>query len=515
MTSFLDDDKLSPKASHFFVLMSSCLFYFSFPNVFSLKGQPSFIYFFALFLFKALHQKLILQRFFLGLVAGLTSYLLLVSWVFPVDWKGYGLFACGLAMQPVFFCCLYKEDFSSEWMNILYPPSLWVATEYLRTGLLGGFSWTLGHSQSFISPVIQIMDLTGAYGISFFIIVINVCLYRLLKKRKKGLIYLMTMLFCVGLILFYAHKQLTFYTRASMNQKTEICTVQPNIPPQEKLNPDKLKECLDKQVTMSYACLAKGDPDMIIWPEVAIPDDFNKRQWILQEIRTLIREINTPILLGSAMLINGKDYNSVALINKKGLVSHLYHKRILIPFAEYYPFKEENLFKKMVYTNKFNFIAGEEAGNFEMPIKNSPEGKNIPFGVLICSEEVYPKLIRDLRNKKPQFIAALLNDGWFACPEALMMHLQAAIVQSVSFRIPFVRASNTGASVQINAIGKVVNWNKSMKEEGYNFNQKKVFLFNVSCKKMKSFYSQYGDIFSLICLLFVFLINCKSYLVNK
>ena len=58
---------------------------------------------------------------------------------------------------------------------IIGAPALWVAMEYTRSNLFFlSLPWNLmGHSQYRYLPVMQIADLTGVYGISFVIVMVN------------------------------------------------------------------------------------------------------------------------------------------------------------------------------------------------------------------------------------------------------------------------------------------------------------------------------------------------------
>ncbi len=52
----------------------------------------------------------------------------------------------------------------------LAVPIAWVALEYLRAYLSTGFAWYyLGHTQYRFVELIQISDITGAYGVSFLV----------------------------------------------------------------------------------------------------------------------------------------------------------------------------------------------------------------------------------------------------------------------------------------------------------------------------------------------------------
>src|SRR5262249_56187646 len=56
-------------------------------------------------------------------------------------------------------------------------PFFWVAAEWLRGHLFGGFPWgTLGYSQYLRLRVIQIAELAGVHGVSFVLLTVNAAL---------------------------------------------------------------------------------------------------------------------------------------------------------------------------------------------------------------------------------------------------------------------------------------------------------------------------------------------------
>ena len=52
-------------------------------------------------------------------------------------------------------------------MALFFAPAAWVATEFLRGYLFGGFPWVpLGNSQVTVLPVAQFASVAGVYGLS-------------------------------------------------------------------------------------------------------------------------------------------------------------------------------------------------------------------------------------------------------------------------------------------------------------------------------------------------------------
>ena len=53
---------------------------------------------------------------------------------------------------------------------IVTVPAVWVGLEYFRAHFLTGFPWYfLAHTQHDFLPIIQMSDVTGAYGVSFLV----------------------------------------------------------------------------------------------------------------------------------------------------------------------------------------------------------------------------------------------------------------------------------------------------------------------------------------------------------
>ncbi|HTU22143.1 MAG TPA: hypothetical protein VMG10_29155, partial [Gemmataceae bacterium] len=120
-------------------------------------------------------------------IGGLAFYLAAIQWMRVADPRMYFTWI-GLA----FYCSLYFPltvwlirflDRRTCWPLVLTVPIVWTALELPRSTFGGGFAWyLLGHSQHAFLPLIQIADLTGAYGISFLIAAVNALLFEILWR---------------------------------------------------------------------------------------------------------------------------------------------------------------------------------------------------------------------------------------------------------------------------------------------------------------------------------------------
>src|SRR5207244_2741725 len=91
------------------------------------------------------------------------------------------------------YCSLYvpltiflvrRLEARTQWPLTLTFPLVWTALEYLRAHFGTGFPWYfLAHTQHANLWVIQISDLTGAYGVSFLIAAVNALAFEWLATR--------------------------------------------------------------------------------------------------------------------------------------------------------------------------------------------------------------------------------------------------------------------------------------------------------------------------------------------
>ncbi|MCM8798558.1 MAG: apolipoprotein N-acyltransferase, partial [Candidatus Omnitrophica bacterium] len=177
--------------SFFLCLVSALLLILSFP-----PAEFSFFAWISLIpLFLALKNKNIKCAFWLSYFWGLIFWGCLLSWLTKVTFLGYIFLVLYLAIYSgilgIFIACHF----------LIIIPFLWVILEYLRTHLFTGFGWALlGYSQYKNLPLIQIADITGAYGVSFLIVLVNLVIYLRVSssvgpKKKKSFSTFFSLLF--------------------------------------------------------------------------------------------------------------------------------------------------------------------------------------------------------------------------------------------------------------------------------------------------------------------------------
>ncbi|MCI0525998.1 MAG: apolipoprotein N-acyltransferase, partial [Nitrospira sp.] len=119
------------------------------------------------------------------------------------------------------------------------------------------------------------------------------------------------------------------------------------------------------------------------------------------------------------------------------------------------------------------------------------ESSRARFGVVICFEVIFPDLVRKFVKQGAQFMATLTNDAWFGRSSAPYQHFSMVVFRAVENRVPFIRAANTGITGSIDATGRI---------QGTTDLFIKTYLVQeINLKSIKSFYTQYGDLFAYLC----------------
>ena len=493
------------------------------------------------------------KAFLLSFFWGFVFFLGTIYWVVNsmVNYGGIPFFtSCLILLLLAIFLSLFHAAFgflsatvlsnSSSLLKLLFIPSNWVSLEYIRGNAIeGGFPWVLlGYSQSSSLSLIQVADITGVYGISFLAVMFNVFIFisikgRILKSRnqklevrsnalspffKEGFVILIVLIIVLGYGLFRINQ----IDKISYDWKTlKIGIAQGNIDQGRKWDASFRKETVDIYRNLSLT-LAKNKVDLLVWPETAVPFYLQSDKDLGPQIFDVPRETNTHLFTGSPAYGLGvgnevKYYNSAFLITPQNEITGRYDKVRLVPFGEYVPFK-----KYLPFIHKLVVGVGDfTSGNWLKPL----EFNGNSFGVLICFESIFPELSRGFVKEGAGFLINITNDAWFGRTSAPYQHFSQSVFRAVENKVFLVRAANTGISGVIDPVGRVKLKSGIFTKEALTADikirdaQSFTPLEGFSGRKLPghskgdnlrksplmgfTFYSRYGDIFAIGCLIAV------------
>ena len=210
-------------------------------------------------------------------LVGCLHWLLMTQWVRLPHWSaGIGWFflaAYLAAYVPLFVglsrALVHRLGISS----VIAAPTVWVALELVRGYLFTGFSLALlAHSQIKLLPILQIASVTGAYGVSFVIMLVaagcerSTCGPRAMQPRHKwwpiGAATGVT-----ALIYAYGMWNLQVHPNGS-GPTTRVAIIQGSWDTVFDGDPERWKSAFSEYRELSRQALATHeDIDLVVWPE--------------------------------------------------------------------------------------------------------------------------------------------------------------------------------------------------------------------------------------------------------
>jgi apolipoprotein N-acyltransferase len=396
--------------------------------------------------------------FFWGWASGTVFFLVLLRWL-QFTFQVYSEIPWPLVYGPVFLLAAYCGFWTGavawlvSWvtarrstvMALGMAPFFWVAAEWLRGHLFGGFPWgTIGYSQYSQLRVIQIAELAGVHGVSFELLAVNAALAGCLVLRWRGAVVgLGAAAVLVAATLGFGSVRLAEPMATSIGR---VAIIQPSIEQPLKWEPRHTLETLGIYFALLRS-VGEQHPQLIVWPETAAPTILRRDPALIERFRAASAEIGAPMLVGSIDEIDGRFRNTAFLITDQGIVGR-YDKIQLVPFGEFLPLSGVLGFVR----GWAQFIAELEAGSRAVVFKAPPA----PFGVVICYEGIFPDLFRKFVRDGALLMVNMTNDAWFGRTSGPAQHLAMYPFRAVEHRVSIVRAANTGVSAFIAPSGMIV-----------------------------------------------------------
>ena len=340
----------------------------------------------------------------------------------------------------------------------------WVLIEWSRTWLLGGFPWLpLAASQWERASILQIAAFTGAYGVSFVLVAMNLgfaaMAHSLFIERQSGwnlrrpefMFSLFLLMVCVSV-----QVQEMFNRQRFTAPLGRFAFVQPYIPQDLKWDPAQVQAIMD---VLETTTLKAGEtrPDLILWPEASSPLAVRGREDAAAFVSSLAARAHTPLLLGSIAIeqpgtAQERWYNAALLVTPIGGVQKDYYaKRHLVPFGEYIPLRPVFGWLTKFVPIGDDFMRGPGPAPMVMPLRENPA----VFGPLICYEDIFPDLARESVRAGAEVLAVLTNSAWYGEGGASYQHAAHAVLRAVETRRPVLRCGNGGWSGWIDEFGGV------------------------------------------------------------
>lgn len=460
------------------------------------------------------------RGFWLGMVSGIIYYAASCYWM-GVVMHNYGGITLGVAVaimvafsvaagsaEALFGGLLAMVASRRRWAAraLVLAPVFWVAMELLYRSRIWSFPWDLlGTALVDNVPLSRIATVTGTYGLSFEIMLVNAAFVSAFigPRRRRTLMLAGCILLC-GVL-----EAGRYFEPPPAVANSTARLVQQNIPLSVNWTPQSYEATLADLAKISVP--QPGDymagaplPDLIIWPESPAPFWENDPR-LHQTLSGIAQQAHAYVLAGILGVPHGGDpnqvYNSAELVAPNGDWLGRYDKIHLVPFGEYVPLK--GLFDLVHFQRLV-----QEAGNFERGSERVVfPVHSYKLGTFICYESSYPDEVREFVANGAQLLVNISNDGWFGDSPAPWQSLKMTRMRAIENDRWVLRATDTGITASIDPFGRIVQQARR--------NVRVAIDVPYGIVTTTTFYSRYGDVFAWLCVALCAIITISAVFPRK
>ena len=516
-------------------LLSAFFASIAMPSFLSLRGFPILGWLAFVPLFLVLRSARFGHGVFYGITFGVFTTLLSSYWL--------GTFSLVSLQITVLFFVLYYAIFSpialalyrsAKFARVLVFPLAFTLFELLRSSGFLGYPWALaGHSQYEFLELIQIAELTGVWGVSFLVLLGNSALAEAIgsllgavsRRRaraagsgwrlhpepsvsaRSGLLGLAVVAGVIGVTILAGALYIGLSTEARDQRAEEfdgrvvrISQVQQNNDPR-KSEYENTFQTLQRLTNESM----EQNPDIVVWSETAfVPnirrwsEDTSSRRYnrLVNRLLDYQEGLETWLVTGNddyevirdegGREIERLNYNAAVMFSDAGERRETYHKIRLVPFTEYFPYREQFpwLYELLLDFDVHFWEPGAEPIIFEHPM--------FSFSTPICYEDVFPNYVRSLVRGGAEVILNLSNDYWSLAEVQAKQHFVAGLFRAVENRRPMLRTTSSGLTGQIDVTGRILQTAPYF-EEAYIVSD-----VHIPDALRTTVYNRFGDYFPLL-----------------
>ncbi len=384
-----------------------------------------------------------------------------------------------LALFPTFGCVVARILWAGGSGRIFALATGLGLSEWLRAVILTGFPWNdIGMVLGGNLVLGQVASVIGLHGLTFLTVAIASAPATIVDSHmpsRSGVAILSHRYRPTGIAIFGVLLLALFGTLRLAGNPTEyvdkprLRIVQPNLPQGEKFKPENGPDILATHIRLSDRSTSPRTAGIstvthLFWPESPFPFLLSESPQALAQIEKFIPP-GTVLVTGAAradrMVQNSvgrrrasRFFNSIHIIDDKGVITQTYDKSKLVPFGEYLPMAP--LFRMLGLKQFVHVPGGFTAGSSGKTLDLPGIGVTSP---LICYEAIFPGFTtaRIKSSIQPRVLVNVTNDGWFGLTTGPYQHLVQARLRSIEEGLPMIRVANTGISAVIDPMGRILH----------------------------------------------------------
>ena len=397
----------------------------------------------------------------LGWAGGVGHFGLALSWLvepFLVDPLRHGWMApfalagmaAGLALFWAAAAGVAHVVAGAAWARALALAPVLAAAELARGHVLTGFPWAMPGHVWLDTPLAQLAAVVGVSGLTALTFAVVAVLGAVVLAPGRAPVSVAGLGLVAVMAGGWAWGAARLAAPAPVDPGPQVRLVQPNVPQHLKWRRDLVWLFFERHLDLTAAPPDPGQapPDLVVWPETAVPWLFDPGDPALQSIAQAAG--GAQVALGVQRAEAGRFFNSMVVLDPAGRPTAVYDKHHLVPFGEYIPLLGR-LADGPLPGLAGQALQGYSAGPGPVLLDLGPLGRALP---LICYEAVFPAHLRTA--ERPDFVLQVTNDAWFGRMSGPWQHLAQARLRAIEQGLPVLRAANTGISAVIDANGRPV-----------------------------------------------------------
>jgi apolipoprotein N-acyltransferase len=410
------------------------------------------------------------SAFWRGWCAAFGYFVVSTWWVgeaFLVDAAAHGWMApfavsvlpAGLALLWGTAAVLYRRFAPPGAQRVLVFAAAFGLLEWVRGHILTGFPWNLpGQTWAAGGAVSQNAAWLGAYGLTVLTLAIAAAPAVRLTRRRPA----RTSVAAVGVaaaVLAGLYGWGAYRLEPAALTPLRVRVVQANVDQKDKWRPENLDRIIADYVALSTR--PGAEPDVIIWPEGALPAAMNTVLSPGFASGAVLAEALRPgqtLMMGGFRVAGTYDdplyYSSLFYLwRDQGALAGaaVFDKHRLVPFGEYLPLEDllEPLGVKKLVAVGDGFTPGPP------PRPVTLRRPRLPLvQPLICYESLFPGFT-GRAGPRPAWIVNISNDAWFGATSGPWQHLNLASYRAIEQGLPIVRSTPTGVSAVVDPYGRI------------------------------------------------------------
>jgi len=489
----------------------------------------------------------VLQSAAAGYLCGVIWYAGNCYWIYQTMYLYGGLpkpVALGILVLFALYLGLYHALFALvlSWLRrvgfsrnlvLLLAPFTWVAVELARARITG-FPWDLLGLTQIDNPVLaRLAPVTGAYGISFVVALINsLWLMRVtlrLRRYTKPLLTLAGVVFVIGYVLLLhvlpEPKQNAASATVNLVQENLSVGAARSGPPESQSqmldaftylsthpSPTFLNGIPEMAGTPEVVVLHNGgarespegqdqirawtpQTDLIVWPEA--PSGFETDDpAFMARMHHLADSSQALLIVGSLGVVPNRDsetraerpylvYDSAAFFSPGDAANGRYDKIHLVPWGEYIPYKQFFFFARKLTAGVSDMDRGTQRTVYRVNDRT--------YAAFVCYESIFGDEIRQFVRDGAELLVNISDDGWYGDTGAAWQHLNMVRMRAIENHRWILRSTNTGVTAAIDPAGRVTA--AVPRHERTSLHAAFGYETDVT------FYTSHGDVFAYSCTL--------------